>query len=112
MLTRAVAVAVLLLGWAAGAGAQEVKGWLVGEKCALAGKVGECFLENAYPMVLFTGEGEFYRIDLDGVDAIELDKAFGKEVAVEGEMAENRIKVRQIKVVEPVGNQEFFKGCL
>lgn len=108
---KALAVMVLLAGWASVVGAQEVKGWLVGEKCARAGKVGECFLEDAYPMVLFTAEGEFYRIDSDEVDIVELDKAFGKEVAVEGEVTEDSIKVRKIQVKEPE-KKEFFKGCL
>ncbi|MBI1987053.1 MAG: hypothetical protein HYS70_01725 [Nitrospinae bacterium] len=110
---RVLAAAVLLAGWASLAGAQEIKGRLTGEACARAMRVGECLLEKAYPMVLFTEEeGEFYRMELEGVDIVELDKAFGKEVLVEGELSDGRVRVHKIQVLEPVGAVEFFKGCL
>ncbi|MBI4334653.1 MAG: hypothetical protein HY673_25650 [Chloroflexi bacterium] len=110
---RGLAVAILLGTWASLAGAQEIKGRLTGEECARAMRVGECLLEKAYPMVLFTEEeGEYYRMELEGIDIVALDKAFGREVLVEGELSGNRVRVQKIRVLEPAGAAEFFKGCL
>lgn len=110
---RTLAAVIFLVGWAFLAGAQEMRGRLTGEECARTLRVGECLLEKAYPMALFIEEeGKFYRVELDGVDLVELDKAFGKEVRVEGELVGDRVKVRKLQLLEPVEAAVFFKGCL
>jgi ribosomal 30S subunit maturation factor RimM len=91
---------------------EKIKGKLVGEDCARQLKLGECFLEKAYPMVLFTDEGDYYRIELMGMDIVELDRAFGRNVELTGTLAGGKIKVKGIEVLEPIGEREFFKGCL
>lgn len=91
---------------------EPIKGRLIGETCAKKGKVGDCYLKWAYPMVLFTEEGDYYRIDLlgEGLDQVALDKAFGKEVIMEGEITGQTIKVTKIVVLDPGGKKEFFKS--
>jgi hypothetical protein len=103
---------VLLSGKVSMAESEKIKGKLVGEECAKQLKLGECFLEKAYPMVLFTDEGDYYRIELMGVDTMELDRAFGRNVELTGTVTDNEIKVKEIDVLEPIQEQEFFKGCL
>ena len=44
--------------------ADEMKGRILGEKCAQMGKIGECYLQWAEPMVFWTEEGDYYRIEL------------------------------------------------
>lgn len=91
---------------------EQIKGRLIGETCAKKGRVGECYFKWANPMVLWTEEGDYYRIDLrgEGLDQVALDKAFGKEVLVEGEVTEGTIRVTKLEVLNPVGKKEFFKG--
>lgn len=109
-----LAGAFILLAWAGTAFAQgeQIKGRLIGETCAKKGKVGECYLKWAHPMVLWTEEGEYYRINLlgEGLDQVSLDKAFGKEVVMEGWITGRTIKVTKMVVLDPGGKKEFFKG--
>ncbi len=108
-------VAALLL-WAAVGPAfaqdEQIKGRLIGETCAKRGKVGECYLKWAHPMVLSTGDGSYYRISLlgEGLDQAALDKAFGKEVIMEGWVTDGTVKVTKMTVIDPGGKREFFKG--
>ena len=90
----------------------DVKGRILGELCAQRGKIGECYLKWAEPMVLWTEEGDYYAIELAGkdVDQVALDKAFGQEVVVEGELREDHIRIEKLTVLNPVGKKEFFKG--
>jgi hypothetical protein len=105
-------VLIIILANLSEAGDQKIKGKLIGEECAQQLKLGECFLEKAYPMVLFTEEGDYYRVELKGVDIVELDRAFGKRVELTGTVSDGEIKVKKIEILEPVNQQEFFKGCL
>lgn len=88
------------------------RGWLIGEKCAEAGKVGECYLKWAYPMVLYTEQKKTYYFELldEKLDEESLDKAFGREVVMEGWVSEDRIMVVKMTVLEASGKKEFFKG--
>lgn len=91
---------------------EQIKGRVIGETCARKGKVGDCYLKWAHPMVLWTEEGEYYRIELDGegLDQVALDRAFGKEVAMEGRVTAQTIKATGMVVLDPGGKKEFFKG--
>ena len=33
---------------------ENLRGWIVGEKCVKAGKIGDCYLKWAYPAVIWT----------------------------------------------------------
>ena len=109
-------LAAVLIFWAATgtafASTEQIKGRLIGETCAKKGKVGDCYLKWAYPMVLFTEEGDYYQIDLlgDGLDRVSLDKAFGQEVAMEGEISGQTIKVRKMTLLNPPGKKVLFKS--
>lgn len=115
--------------------ADEMKGRILGEKCAQMGKIGECYLQWAEPMVFWTEEGDYYRIELstkapvkqageedectpekscwqgEALDEVTLDKGFGQEVKVEAKViGENRIQLSQLTLLNPPGKKEFFKG--
>ena len=93
--------------------AVKIKGRIVGEECAIKGKIGECYLNLANPMVLWTEENEeFYKIRLagDSLDQVSLDKAFGLEVEVVGWVADDHFNLRKMTVLNPPGKKEFFKG--
>jgi hypothetical protein len=115
--------------------AEEIKGRILGERCAQQGKIGECYLQWAEPMVFWTEEGDYYQIELggkvpvtsadeadectpekscwqgDGLDEVTLDKGFGQEVGVVGEMiGEDRIQLARLTLLNPPGKKEFFKG--
>jgi hypothetical protein len=113
--------------------AEEIKGRILGERCAQEGKVGECYLGWSDPMVLWTGEGDYYRIEFAGkapagaeaeectaekscwqgeaLDEVTLDKSFGQEVEVVGErVGEDRIQLARLTLLNPPGKAEFFKG--
>lgn len=94
------------------AAGEKVKGRILGETCVKKGKIGECYLKWAHPMVLWTEIGETYRIDLvgEGLDQSALDKAFGREVVMEGWVVGNRLKVTKLTVLDPGVKKEFFKG--
>jgi len=108
----ALSLALILTGGQPRVEGETLTGKLIGEECAKRLKLTDCYLEYAYPMVLFTDEGEYYRLKLGGVDQLELDKAFGKRVEISGTLEGRTIRVRRLKVLEPVGEPEFFKGCL
>src|SRR3972149_1760858 len=67
-----------------------MKGRVLGAQCAKLGKIGECYLQWAEPMVFWTQEGDYFQIKLAGkdLDQVDLDKASGLEVAVEGKELE------------------------
>lgn len=95
----------------------QLKGRIIGEKCAQLGKIGECYLKWAEPMVFWTEEGDYYAIDLTakgGVVQEKFDEAFGQEVELQGEILKNgkseRIRVTQLKIMRPAAGKEFFKG--
>lgn len=94
-----------------------LKGRITGEKCAQLGKIGECYLKWAEPMVFWTEEGDYYAIDLTGKGSVTQDKfdeAFGQEVELHGEILKNgekeRIHIAQLKLLKPAAGKEFFKG--
>ncbi len=92
---------------------EELKGRILGEKCAQLGKVGDCYLKWADPMVFWTEEGDYYQIELKGkdLDQVTLDKAFGLEVQVKGTIIDDdRIQIASLKILNPPGKKEFFKG--
>jgi len=93
-------------------GLEQFKGRVVGERCAVAGKIGDCYLAWANPMVLWTEEGDTYQIELtgEGLGQSTLDKVFGREVIIEGELRGEVIAVRTVTALNPPGKKEFFKG--
>ena len=119
-LCRNAFVAALIAACAAlampalGQEAAKLKGRIVGERCAKAGKIGECYLKWAEPMVLYTEDGDQYAIDFGGRNAItqeRLDEAFGQEVEVHGwVMGGTRVQMSQLNILRPAAGKEFFKG--
>jgi len=129
MLLIAAVLAVPLAGLSV---AEEMKGRILGEKCAQMGKVGECYLQWAEPMVFWTGEGDYYQIELvgkvpaaeedectpekfcwqgEGLDQVALDRGFGQEVQVDGTIiGDDRIQLARLTLLNPPGKKEFFKG--
>ncbi len=113
-----LAMAALAMTFAAGlAPADTLKGRILGEKCAQTGKIGECYLQWAEPMVFWTQEGDYFHIKLAGkdLDQVSLDKAFGQEVEVEGKLLDKgkdkgKIEVAKLTLLNPPGKKEFFKG--
>ena len=91
---------------------EKFRGWIVGEKCVQAGKIGDCYRKWAYPAVLWTEEGKAYQLELlgEGLDEASIDKAFGKEVEIEGWVAEKQVMVVKMTVLDTSGKKEFFKG--
>lgn len=99
------------------AAAQEMtklKGRVVGERCAKTGKIGECYLKWADPMVLYTEDGDQYAIDFGGRNGIpqeRLDEAFGQEVEVHGwVIGGTKVQMSQLNILRPAAGKEFFKG--
>ncbi len=115
-MNRLIVTLLLAVALAAPAFAMEsvkMKGRIIGEKCAIKGKIGECYLHWANPMVLWTEEdGDFYKVQLVGpkLDQVELDKAFGLEVEVIGWIEKDKFNVRKMTVLNPPGKKVFFKG--
>ena len=61
-------------------------------------------------MVFLTDDGKWYRVESVGdVGTADLDKAFGKNVLLEGWTTENKVSILSMKVLES-GKKEFFKG--
>ena len=91
---------------------EKFRGWIVGEKCVQAGKIGDCYLKWAYPAVIWTEEGKSYRFEFlaEGLDEVSVDKAFGKEVEFEGWISEDQVMVVKMTVLDTSGKKEFFKG--
>jgi len=111
------AVAPLLASTMNLALAEPMKGRILGEQCAKLGKIGECYLKWADPMVFWTQEGDYYSIKLAGkdLDQVSLDKAYGQEVEVEGTIVKEgpdkgAIQVSKLTILNPPGKKEFFKG--
>lgn len=99
-------LAVLLVSSAAAQSAKTetiVVGTLVGEKCVETGKLRPCPLEWAYPMVLF-GEAGAYKLALApiGVKLWELDRAFGRRVALKGSLSGDTFTIRSLALLEPL----------
>jgi hypothetical protein len=89
---------------------EKFKGRIVGEKCAKLGKIGECYLKWANPMVFFTEDGDYYAIERVGLAQERLDEAFGQEVEVQGQIVDDRVRIVQLSILNPLGGKEFFKG--
>ncbi len=111
-----VAVLSVLAGTAWGEELTKVKGRIVGQQCAEKGKIGECYLKWADPMVFWTEEGDSYAIDLaaSGIQQERLDEAYGLEVELYGKIAPggkgDRVQISQLNILKPPGAKEFFKG--
>lgn len=112
LLTIALFFALPFMPAVSCADGENLRGWVVGEKCVKAGKIGDCYLKWAYPAVIWTESGDTYRIELvgEGLDETSVDKAFGKEVEVEGWVSENQVMVVKMTVLDAAGKKEFFKG--
>lgn len=111
------ALLALLTGQVFSGELAQLKGRITGEKCAQLGKIGECYLKWANPMVFWTEEGDYYAIDMTakgGVVQEKFDEAFGQEIELQGEILRNgesgRIRVTQLKIIRPAAGKEFFKG--
>lgn len=90
--------------------AVQITGTLIGEKCAKKIQVVDCSLKNSWPLVIFTSDGTYYKVELNGVDRAQLDKIFGMEVKAEGEIDKQVIKVSKIESLAPLKAKEFTKG--
>lgn len=119
MKSRAMLLAITLMAAFAAdlALAETMKGRILGEQCAKTGKIGECYLKWAKPMVFWTQEGDYFQITLAGkdLDQVALDKAYGEEVEVEGTIVDKgtdkgKIQVSKLTLLNPPGKKEFFKG--
>lgn len=112
----AAALPVLLAGPVRGDEPLRIQGRILGQKCAEQGRIGECYLKWADPMVFRTDEGDIYRIDLaaGGIRQERLDEAYGLEVELFGKIARDekglRVGISQLNVLKPPGSREFFKG--
>jgi hypothetical protein len=112
----ASALLSLFAGTAFGEELSKVKGRILGEKCAEKARIGECYLAWAEPMVFWTDEGDYYRIDLagGGLKQERLDEAFGLEVEAWGRIVKQeqgeRVQFSQLNILKPPGSREFFKG--
>jgi len=111
------ALLALLTGQVFSGELAQLKGRITGEKCAQLGKIGECYLKWANPMVFWTEDGDYYAIDMTakgGVAQEKFDEAFGQEIELHGEILRNgesgRIRVTQLKIMRPAAGKEFFKG--
>ena len=109
--------AVALFGAAAaGVELEKFKGRIVGQQCAEKGKIGECYLKWANPIVFWTEEGDTYAIDLagSGIKQERLDEAYGLEVELYGKITPgekgDRVQISQLNILKPPGAKEFFKG--
>ncbi len=114
-MVRQIVLFLLVTAFAAApvmAEGERIKGRILGETCVQKGKIGECYLKWANPMVFWTEEGDTYRIILvgEGLDQVSLDKAFGREVMMEGWVTDEAIKVTKMTVLNPARKKEFFKG--
>lgn len=111
-----VAALTLFAGMSWGEEPDKIKGRIIGEQCAAKGKIGECYLKWADPMVFWTEEGDAYAIDLaaSGIKQDRLDEAFGLEVEVYGKIVPgekgDRVRIAQLNILKPPGTKEFFKG--
>jgi len=130
-----LSAAVLVVPLAGLSVAEEMKGRILGEKCAQMGKIGECYLQWADPMVFWTEEGDYYHIEFggkvpaeqageadectaekscwqgEGLDQVTLDKGFGQEVQVVGKILDDhRVQLARLTLLNPPGKKEFFKG--
>ena len=111
-----VALLSVLVGTAWGEELTKAKGRIVGQKCAEKGKIGECYLKWADPMVFWTEEGDTYAIDLaaSGIKQERLDEAYGLEVELDGKITPgekgDRVQISQLNILKPPGAKEFFKG--
>lgn len=111
--------AVLLAAASAAALADEptrMLGRILGERCAAEGRLGECYLEWASPMVFLSDAGGVWRIELGagGIRQERLDEAFGMEVELFGRLRRDggdaRVEVARLNILAPPGRREFFKG--
>jgi hypothetical protein len=115
-LTLTAAVLSVLVGTAGGEDLAKIKGRIVGQQCAEKGKIGECYLKWAEPMVFWTEEGDTYAIDLaaSGIQQERLDEAYGLEVELFGKIVPDkqgdRVQISQLNILKPPGAKEFFKG--
>jgi len=111
-----VAVLSVLAGTAWGEELAKIKGRIVGQQCAEKGKIGECYLQWASPMVFWTDEGDSYAIDLaaSSIQQERLDEAYGLEVELYGKIVPgdkgDRVQISQLNILKPPGAKEFFKG--
>jgi hypothetical protein len=110
------AVVTVLAGTAMAQELTKARGRIIGQQCAEKGKIGECYLQWADPMVFWTEEGDSYAIDLaaSGIQQERLDEAYGLEVELYGKIVPDkkgdRVQISQLNILKPPGAKEFFKG--
>ncbi len=115
-LTLIIGVLSVLAVTARGEELTKAKGRIIGQQCAEKGKIGECYLKWADPMVFWTDEGDSYAIDLaaSGIKQERLDEAYGLEVELYGKIVPGtpaaRVQISQLNILKPPGAKEFFKG--
>ena len=115
-LALVIAALSVFMGTAWSAELAKVKGRILGQQCVEKGKIGECYLKWADPMVFWTEEGDTYAIDLaaSGIKQERLDEAYGLEVELYGKITPGekgeRVQIAQLNILKPPGKREFFKG--
>lgn len=116
----AAAVVALLLAAvvrpALGEEAERMTGRILGERCAAEGRLGECYLGWAHPIVFLDAAGQVWRIDLSagGVRQERLDEAFGQDVELFGRAVRDadgpHVALARLNILAPPSRREFFKG--
>lgn len=114
----ALAITLLVAALAPAFGDEPARmlGRIVGERCAAEGRLGECYLAWAHPMVFLDASGEVWRIDLaaSGIRQERLDEAFGQEVELFGQPirdgGQTQLRIARLNILAPPRGREFFKG--
>jgi len=114
-LPMASLAALLLLTPAQAGEPQRWEGWIVGAPCAQSLQISDCPLRFISQPVLLLENGEHLLFDYGDKSPLKLsdiDLAYGRKVAIQGEQKEGVIAPARMDVLEVVGEKKFFKGCL
>jgi hypothetical protein len=91
------------------------EGWIVGEPCVRSLQIAECPLRFVNQPVLLLENGEhlnFLYGEKSSLKHSDIDIAYGRKVAIQGEQRNGVIMPARLDVLEVTGEKKFFKGCL
>jgi len=91
------------------------EGWIVGEPCVHSLQIAECPLRYVNQPVLLLENGEhlnFLHGEKSSLKHSDIDIAYGRKVAIQGEQKNGVIVPARLDVLELAGEKKFFKGCL
>ena len=91
------------------------EGWIVGEPCVRSLQIAECSLRFVDQPVLLLENGEhlnFIYGEKSSLKHADIDIAYGRKVAIQGEQKSGVIVPARLDVLELAGEKKFFKGCL